>query len=517
MNNLVKYGMLAVYVGAGTMAVSPEAMAADAAAQPADGVQLAARDASPMMSPSAEKSAETNTTPGSADGLPVTYKGATLNLGGLRLTPGGFIAAEGVFRNHTEAADINSDFKGYPFPNNNNYYSNELRFSARQSRIQLLAEAPNDGPNRVEGFIAADFQGAGTTSNQNQSNSYVTRVREAYVTWARKDYNFYALAGQSWSLATLNKKGLNPRSEDIPLTIDSQYVVGFNWLRVPQLRVVQNFGTLAALGISIEQPENQIKGTAPVGSLATNTGDNAGLLNNTATYSNDVLPDVTVKLAADPGYGHYEVYSLTRFLHDRAENIPGMLGTEHNHTTAAQSFGVGAILPVVPKVLDFQATGLIGHGNGRYASAQLGDSTYNTNNGEVAALKSGSALLGVIAHPTPAIDFYTYGGYEHIAGAYTYANGATATYTGCQVNYDAGTQTAAGVITAPACASGNIATAKELTAGAWWKFYKGPIGYLTTGVQYSFNSIRTFGGRDGSQGKTNDSAVHVSFRFYPYQ
>ena len=109
-------------------------------------------------------------------------------------------------------------------------------------------------------------------------------------------------------------------------------------------------------------------------------------MNSTVNYSTDIAPDVILKMAIDPGFGHYEVFSLTRFLHDRAPSAPGVLSSEGNHTTVAESVGGGLILPIWRRWLDLHANALIGHGNGRYGSAQLGDSTYNTTDGSIAAL-----------------------------------------------------------------------------------------------------------------------------------
>lgn len=311
------------------------------------------------------------------------------------------------------------------------------------------------------------------------------------------------------------KKGLTPRSEDLPMTIDAQYVVGFNWLRTPQIRIVKNFGSFAALGLSVEDPQNQVKGTAPAGSLATNPGTGGGLLNATANYSTDIAPDVTVKAAFDPGWGHYEVYSLTRFFRDRAESTPGTVASTTNKTSVAESIGAGMILPLVPKMLDFQASGLVGHGNGRYASAQLGDSTYNSNNGSIASLKSQSLLLGLIAHPTPRFDIYGYAGMERVGSAYGYGDGV-GDNSACNVNVvDTGALPTVGG-KAASC-SGAISSAREATGGFWWKAYKGPIGYLQTGAQFSYFKLKTFTDAAGFQGKTDDSSVMLSFRYYPYQ
>jgi len=43
--------------------------------------------------------------------------------------------------------------------------------------------------------------------------------------------------------------------ENIPLTIDAQYVVGYNWARQPQIRFVEDWNKIAWFGVSIESPQ----------------------------------------------------------------------------------------------------------------------------------------------------------------------------------------------------------------------------------------------------------------------
>ena len=57
----------------------------------------------------------------------------------------------------------------------------------------------------------------------------------------------------------------------------------------------------------------------------------SGVLNPDTTYSDDIAPDVIVKGTADPGWGHYEVFGLARFLHDRTSTI----GNGSNQAKAA--------------------------------------------------------------------------------------------------------------------------------------------------------------------------------------
>ena len=40
-----------------------------------------------------------------------------------------------------------------------------------------------------------------------------------------------------WSLLTQNRVGMLNGTENTPLTIDAQYVVGFNWARQPAIRL----------------------------------------------------------------------------------------------------------------------------------------------------------------------------------------------------------------------------------------------------------------------------------------
>ncbi|HZR35042.1 MAG TPA: hypothetical protein VFA75_06670 [Nevskia sp.] len=428
---------------------------------------------------------------------------AAYQAGPLRFTIGGFTELAGIFRSRNETADVASSFNGVPFANAPNYYTSEFRESGRQSRLALLVQGPSDGDNAAEAYFETDFLSAGVTSNSNESNSYTLRVRQAYARWTNRPYGFYVLGGQSWSLATMYKNGLTPRQENVPLTIDGQYVPGFNWTRNAEIRIVKDFGGKLALGLSLENPTNIIKGTAPANTDSGNPG--GSLYNSTATYSTDVAPDVVFKVAADPGYGHYELYSLTRFFHDRAPSTPSAVATENNNTTIAESIGGGAILPLLPKMLDFQVSGILGHGNGRYGSGSLADSTYNTGNGAPAALQEEQLLAGLVGHPSSSVDVYLYGGLEHEQSAWGYG---VSDNSACNVNYAASP--------AGKC-SGAVATVREITGGFWWKFYKGSLGYLMAGAEGGYLTNATFADTAGNVGHTNDTIAMVSFRYYPFQ
>src|SRR5262250_2493377 len=141
----------------------------------------------------------------------IHYKGVTI-------TPGGFFAAETIYRTRAASADDNTPFTGIPFPGNSLSKASEFNFGGRQTRLSLLIEGKL-GAAKLSGYVEADFLGAGTTSNNRQSNSYVLRDRQAYAQVAF-DNGFSITGGQMWSLATETRKGILNRQEATPLVVD---------------------------------------------------------------------------------------------------------------------------------------------------------------------------------------------------------------------------------------------------------------------------------------------------------
>src|SRR5260370_238913 len=183
---------------------------------------------------------------------------ATIKHKGLNITPVGFLAAETVFRQRATSGDIPTPMSGIPYPGNALSKVTENNFSGRQSRIGLLGDT-KVGSAKVTGYYEADFFGAGTTSNNRQTNSYVLRQRQAWLQ-AAFDSGLSVTGGQMWSLATETRKGIQNRLEVLPMTIDVNYTVGFTYARAYGFRVVKDFGGKLALGISVEGPQATIGG-----------------------------------------------------------------------------------------------------------------------------------------------------------------------------------------------------------------------------------------------------------------
>ena len=263
---------------------------------------------------------------------------------------GSFIAMEGAWRQRNEISSGATDppFSTIPLQNSALYNENELRFSAQQSRIALKASGDIDPTRHVKGYYEMDFLGAATTANSRESNSYTPRIRQAYFAYDDDNWHGHFSAGQMWTLATQNRTGILNGTENVPLTIDAQYVVGFNWARQPAIRYVQDWGQIAWFAVSVESPQTAFAangsavagapaiGTPGVGTqtaLATpnsgltvppglavnaaNTCNNSAGLNNLTLCSNNVAPDIIEKIALDPGWGHYEALGLQRWFSDQ--------------------------------------------------------------------------------------------------------------------------------------------------------------------------------------------------------
>jgi hypothetical protein len=433
-----------------------------------------------------------------------TLAKGSIQLGGVNVKLGGFIEAAGIYRTRNEVADVGSDYNtGIPFNIDPKAHENETRFSARQSRLSLLTTGDVSPETHLAAYYEMDFLAAGVTSNSRESNSYTPRTRHVYATLDRDDWGFHLLVGQSWSLLTTNTKGIIPRQEQIPLTIDAQYVEGFNWTRNPQFRLVEDFGHGLWAAVSAESPQAVTSGiTVPTGVNYTNSGDAGGLLNSSTTYTNDYIPDFIGKIAFEPGWGHYEIKSLVREFTARSAGA--------NRTTTGYGAGGAATMPIIPQIVDLQLSGLYGYGIGRYGSGQLPDAAFKSDSLHLVAIPEAHALVGLIAHPWTGNDLYLYGGWEHAdrAGAHS-ASGYG--WSGLDVSH-CSTEDSTGMLK---CAA-ETRDLRQITAGFWQDIYKGSYGRFAFGLQGGQIWRDAFSGTGGKTPRTNIDIFMTSFRYYPF-
>ncbi len=443
---------------------------------------------------------------------------AALHYKGLTIQPVGYAAAELVWRQRNISGDIGSSFSAIPFSGTTNGSMTEARFSGRQSRIGLLTTG-NAGTARITGYWESDFLSSGTSSNSNESNSYSLRIRQFFVSAAMTN-GWTISGGQMWSLMTPDKNGMNPRSEAVPLTIEAQYAVGFNWARQAGVRFVKQLGDQASFGLGLEESQSTYSArNAPVSfSIVGQPG--GSLLNATTTYSTDDSPDVVAKLAFDPkGWGHWELKAVGSAFQDRIFDPTSVFGGIRNATNYGFGVGFGVWVPMMAggrDMMDVGLSGLWGQGIGRYGTTQLPDVTVNAKQ-ELTPITAAQLLLSLEAHPTTNLDVYSYIGTEYAGRAdYVSAAGAGVGY-GSPLNNNSGCQTEAAPTnqTTPNSGVCNADTRAfwQANLGFWYRFYKGAAGTVQWGMQYSYTSKNSWAGAGGIQPQAIDNMVFSSFRY----
>ncbi len=505
-----------------------------------------------------------------------------LQFGSLTITPGGFFAMESVSRTRTTGAGILTGFNNIPFNNSGEAHTNENRLDERQTRLAALVEAPISKSLLVSGYGEFDFLGDGINTNNIQAYSYVPRVRNLYATLDSSDYGFHVLAGQNWSLVTLNSKGITPRNEVTPPQIDAGFIPGFEFARLPQIRITKDFNKKLWLSLSAEASQSaNINGQGGCGQVVSNnqaaaTAVPAGGINgqdvitaNAATgvatgncvvvgtggglgqqglqqqFTLNKVPDVVAKVAYEANLFdrdiHLEAFGLYRDLLTNVNYgtggfaapaastfaVPsGYVGSSNQNTTG-YGIGAGVIVPLIPRRLDFQISGLIGRGIGRYTASGLPDATVN-GNGSLKALGAADALSGLTYHITPSFDLFAFGGFEQVNRDFS-ASGVGVGAAATQIGYG----TTGGVnnygceVEGGTC-GGQTHRIYQGLVGFNDKLYKGSFGEVRVGLNYQYTVRQLFAATTNANGigtaaaplksaRAEEQAILTSFRYYPFQ
>ena len=469
-----------------------------------------------------------------------------LHYKGVTITPVAFFAFEGVWRQHSVNSDINTPFNAIPFPGSNEGHVSELNFSGRQSRLGGLFEG-DAGRFKLSGYFETDFLSSGVTSNANQSNSYSLRQRQIWGK-AETPAGFAVTGGQMWSLVTEDGKGTDVRTEKLPNTIDSQYLVGFNWARQPAIRLQQRFGNYntgaftAAISAENAQITNFTAASATPGAVPTNfffggLGQGGGLYNAfNGTYANNVAPDLMVKGSFDLRKVHAEIGGLTRFLRDdyypiltATAGTTGAVTYTYAKTPVSSTVSAGGIfgtVRVVPsKYFEMAVQAMGGTGVGRYGSSQLADATVKPS-GELEPVRNYHGMFSFETHPTPKLDVFAYYGGEYAQRTvYTTATGALIGYgapnlsnTGCYaIAANPGSSTGG----SPATAGCNSPTRyiQEPMIGFIYRVVNSPkYGKLQYWATFSYLQRNLWSGVGNaftpSGPRAEDPMIHVSMRYY---
>src|SRR5579864_2384840 len=469
---------------------------------------------------------------------------ASIKFKGITLTPGGFIAAETSYRTRALSADVNTPFNSTPFNGSSQAHASEFNASGRQSRLSLLAEGKLSSA-KIGGYYEADFLSAGANSNSNQSNRFVMSQRQLFAQ-AAFDSGWTFTGGQMWSLIAEDRKGLDNRSEALPMTIDAQYNVGFSWARQYGFRVAKNFGNKFWLGASVENPQTTFTVHGQANNFLEGTaGASGGLENSLANFSFNKAPDFIFKAAFEPGWGHYEVFGQVGTFRDRffpcattAAKVTcnGVVGPSAagaaNDSLGSGGIGANARVSFLNKHVDLGGHFFGGNGTGRYGSGGLADATIRPD-GKLALIRNYQGLGTLEFHFTKFDVYSNVGGEYDQRTSFLDSKGKPVGYGaplfanfGCDTEPLPGSTTPAGTTSGAGTIPGSLANCTgdtrnliEGTLGFWYRFYKGPKGTVQWGAQYSYVARNTWAGADKTKGLSNqpygnENMVFTSFRYY---
>ncbi|MFT9089064.1 MAG: hypothetical protein ABF436_10765 [Acetobacter okinawensis] len=486
-----------------------------------------AQDQQNVKSINLSSSSPTALTQTEVDSLPPIFK-----IGSVSVKLGGFVDMSNIYRDKNLTAGPATPWGAFPYSGNPNAHASEYRPTAQLSRFSLLIEGKPAKGVTVEAYVESDFGGSGSNSNAVQTNSYVPRMRQAYLAADDRDLGLHFLAGQAWSLTTGYTSTLLRRHEQLPPVVDSNLIPGVTFTRVPQVRFIKDFHRKWWLGLSVETPQATLGfddstldsgGNIPP-AMGQTTGPHViynstgtGMLDPEAHYSLDAAPDIVLKGAVDTSVGHYELYGLARWFRTivvTGGSNGGVGGQAHSHVVFGGGVGGSMAVPLLGGKMQLVGDVLAGKGIGRYGPGQLPDMTLSST-GAPAPLHEIIGSLGLIGHPTDNLLLYAYGGveaahrsvYEGADGNYYGYGSPNAKLSGCSVmlgTCNAQTQSLA-----------------SYTMGGWWHLLDGRYGSVMTGVQYTYVRKFAFRGVDDggnvSRPTANGNTVFVTFRYYPFQ
>jgi hypothetical protein len=282
----------------------------------------------------------------------------TIQLGRVRLKPGGFLDLSFVARSKNLGSGVPTAFGNIPFGDTVQGNLSDVRFSAQNSRISMGAETEFAGL-ALKAYVESDFLGQAPANIAVTNNGGTLRMRQYWASVQRN--NWEILGGQAWSLITPNRKGLGSDRASVFTTLneDPNYMAGLVWGRDPQVRLILKPTPSVTAGFSLEAAEQYSAGVvtlpaALAGIYSTQINNGAGNLS-----APTVMPDMIAKVAYDRGAAHLETAGFVR-----AFRVYDPLNAQH-HTTAGYGASVNGNVEMF-RGFRFLANTYISRGSGRY-------------------------------------------------------------------------------------------------------------------------------------------------------
>ncbi len=308
-----------------------------------------------------------------------------------------------VWRDKNAGSSLGSNFGSVPYNNTTNAKNSEFRFTPQNSRIGFRVDGDWKGTHFI-GYNEFDFLGTGAGTNYTVTNgAFVPRLRLFWVDARKGAWEF--LAGQSWSMLTPDRTRISalPGNLFYSQVLDVNYMAGLTWTRQAGMRVLYHPGKTVTLGLSLENPDQYIGGSAggsgitlpnALAALAPAQLDNAPNIGvaNTVLAVPTVHPDIIAKVAFDPSARlHFEVAGIERTFKVWNPNTTGPGALQYS-TVAGAGAQVG-INAEIFKNFRLITTNYWSDGGGRYLFGQAPDLMVRAD-GSLSTIHSGGTVDG---------------------------------------------------------------------------------------------------------------------------
>jgi hypothetical protein len=361
-------------------AVGPAEQAAPAAAQQVNATQEIAREAP---------------------------QGPALDVGPVQMRVGGYLALTGTYRSTNSGGNVGTSFGSIPFADIVEGNVSETRFSAQSTRLSLRVDAPMPPGaahfSKLAGYVEMDFAGSTPGTVAVSSSSVGFRLRQAFGEVAYR--NALSLGvGQAFSLMTPPKGQLSmwPADHEILQVVDTNYVAGLVWSRLPQLRVTWRPSSAFNWALSVENPEQQLgRGLVTLHACCADDLDAQYNTGSDELKVPNLMPDIATRVALNRGqWFHADLGGVLRVLrhslapYDRDEHEVG----------GGLSANVGLWPASGTRIV---AQGSWGAGMGRYIGGLVPDVVVMAD-GSISPVRTATWVAGIEQRASPRLSLAGY-------------------------------------------------------------------------------------------------------------
>ncbi len=320
-------------------------------------------------------------------------EGNAIEVGAAQLRIGGYFGLTGIYRSVNAGGGPGTNFGAIPFPTRPEGNLSETRLSASSSRLSIRADAPfPDGIarfRRLSGYFEMDFNGDVPGNIAVTSHSAGLRLRHAFGE-AQYSNNWLLAVGQAFSLMTPQRDQISVWPSDVEMSqaVDTNYLAGMVWGRIPQVRVTWRPSRTFNWAYSLENPEQQLGRAGVVQLPACCSADIQSEFNTggDGLTTPNLMPDLTTRVAFNRGRFHLDAGGVLRVFRQSLQPYT------HSGKQLGGGGNVNGSIRLGAAKLILQ--GAYGAGLGRYLGGLVPDVAFKPD-GSISPILSGSWVAGI--------------------------------------------------------------------------------------------------------------------------